>query len=49
MRGKGCPTLTPLPPRGLPAEHPLDLDLDGARNLFAALTELVEAVEEGTR
>ncbi len=25
------------------------LDLDGARNLIAALTELVEAVEEGTR
>ncbi len=25
------------------------LNLDGARNLIAALTELVEAVEEGTR
>lgn len=27
----------------------LVLDLDGARNLIAALTELVEGVEEGTR
>ncbi len=26
-----------------------ELSLDGARNLIAALTELVEAVEEGTR
>jgi len=32
-----------------PQRQPTELDLDGARDLIAALTELVEAVEEGTR
>jgi hypothetical protein len=37
----------PDPAGGLPLLGGCDLDLDGARNLIAALGELVEAVEEG--
>jgi hypothetical protein len=37
------------PPGGFPLLGGFRVDLDGTRNLIAALTELVEAVEEGTR